>query len=291
MAARAIERATVTFRRRREGGTPVLPLFRDLQVHSGTGTLTIKEWPCHERPRERLRNLGSSALSPRELLAVLIETGIPAADGRPGRSALDVAADLLRAFSPGAGVESLRRISAAPAAALCVVPGIGPAKAAKIKAALELGRRAVHEARPERDRLETARDVFERMQLSMRDLPQEEFHVLLLSVQSELMADVVIARGTLDTTLLHPREVFRPALAESAHAIVLVHNHPSGEPSPSAEDRAVTRRVIDAGALLGIAVFDHIIIGEGRYCSFVEAGIMTEPSEQWTGGGTKRRRR
>jgi len=290
VAAHAIEQATVTFRRRGARSTPVLPLFRDMEAPR-SGNLTIKEWPTHERPRERLRTLGCSALSPRELLALLIETGIPPGEGRPGRSALDVAGDLLRSFSPAAGADSLRRIASAPMAALCAVPGIGPAKAAKIKAALDLGRRAVEEARPERDRLETARDIFEMMQVSMRDLPQEEFHVLLLSVQGELMADVVIARGTLDTTVVHPREVFRPALAESAHSIVLVHNHPSGEPSPSLDDRTVTTQVIQAGALLGIQVLDHIIIGEGRYCSFVEAGIMERPTTTWTGGGRKRRRR
>lgn len=236
---------------------------------------TIKEWPSQERPRERLETLGPRALSPRELLALLIETGTPAVAGKAARSALDLAGDLLHAFRSGEGGESLRRIMISPASELCRVPGIGPAKAAKILAALDLGRRAAEEARPERDRVRTPRDVYERMRLRMRDLPHEEFHVLHLNSQNEILRDLMVTRGTLDASLVHPREVFRAAIAEAAASVILVHNHPSGEPAPSPEDRAVTAQLRTAGEVVGIEVLDHVIVGEGRYVSFVEAGLWS----------------
>jgi DNA repair protein RadC len=234
---------------------------------------TIKAWPTEERPRERMQALGPRALSPRELLALLIETGSPAAPGREPRSALDLAGDLLQALSPGRGKESLRRIMTASLGELCMVQGIGPAKAAKILAAMELGRRAAEEARPDRDRVRTPRDVYDRMRLMLRDLPHEEFHVLLLNTQNEVLRDLQVTRGTLDASLVHPREVFRAAVMESAASVILVHNHPSGDPTPSDEDRAVTVELRVAGATLGIEVLDHVIVGEGRYVSFVEAGL------------------
>ncbi len=235
---------------------------------------TIKEWPTEERPRERMEALGPRALASRELLALLIETGIPASAAGGGRTSLDVAGDLLRRFRAGDGNDSLRRILAAPLAELCAVPGIGPAKAAKVQAGLELGRRAAEETRGERDRVRTPRDVYERMRLSMRDLPYEEFHLLLLNTQNEVLRDQLVSRGTVDASIVHPREVFRPAILESAAALILVHNHPSGDPTPSAEDRAVTQQLRSCGETLGIDVIDHVVIGEGRFVSFVEAGLL-----------------
>lgn len=234
---------------------------------------SIKEWPSDQRPRERLEALGPRALSPRELLALLIETGTSAAGGKAARSALDLAGDLLRHFATDGGRESLRRIMTAPIAELCRVPGIGPAKAAKILAALDLGRRAAEEVRPERDRVRTPRDVYERMRFALRDLPHEEFHILLLNTQNEVLRDLQVTRGTLDASLVHPREVFRAAITEAAAGVILVHNHPSGDPTPSAEDRSVTAQLRSAGGVLGIEVLDHVIVGEGRYVSFVEAGL------------------
>jgi DNA repair protein RadC len=241
---------------------------------SKRGTITIKEWPLRDRPRERLRTRGPGALTARELLALMIETGIPAAEGRPARSAIDLAGDLMRWFAPGEGAESLRRIMTAPLASLCQVRGIGPAKAARILAALDLGRRAVEEARPDQQRFACARDVYEHYRVLLRDLPQEEFHILLLNRQSELIRDVVVARGTLDGCQVGPRDVFRHALAENAYGVVLVHNHPSGEPTPSPEDRHLTRAFVAAGSMLGIPVVDHVIVGEGRYVSFCEEGLL-----------------
>jgi DNA repair protein RadC len=245
--------------------------------------LAIKKWPAHDRPRERLRTLGPRALSPRELLALLIETGLPATAGRPGRSALDVAGDLLLRFSPGGEAQSLRRIMTAPLAALCEVPGIGPAKAAKIQAALDLGRRAAEEARPEMERLMCTRDVYERMRLAMRDLPHEEFRVLLLNVQCQLLREVLVGQGTLTSCGVSPREVLRVALSENAYSMVVVHNHPSGEPSPSSEDRFFTKGLLLACETVGLLLVDHIIIGEGRYHSFAESGTLAD--SPWAGGG------
>ena len=236
---------------------------------------TIKEWPAHDRPRERLRTLGARSLSPRELLALLIETGMPAADGRPARSALDVAGDLLRWFSPAEGAQSLRRIMTAPFSALCEVPGIGPAKAAKIHAALDLGRRAVEEARPEMERITSTRDVYERMRLAMRDLPHEEFRVLLFNVQCDLLREVVVGHGTLTACGVCPRDVFRVALAENAHSMVVVHNHPSGETTPSPDDRLFTQQLERGSKVIGVELLDHVIIGEAKYYSFSEEGVLS----------------
>jgi DNA repair protein RadC len=236
--------------------------------------LTIREWPADERPRERLERQGAHALSARELLAILIETGVPASGGRPARSAVEVAGDLLGHFS-GAGAEAgLRGLGAAPLATLCAVPGIGPAKATKVLAALELGSRVAAEARPDRDRIRSGADVYQRMRLRLRDLDHEEFHVLLLSTQNEVIRDHLVTRGTLDASLVHPREVFRPAIAHAAASVILIHNHPSGDPTPSAEDRSVTRQLVSAGEMVGIEVLDHVVVGEGRYVSFAEAGML-----------------
>ncbi len=237
---------------------------------------TIKSWPAHDRPRERLRTLGPRSLSPRELLALLIETGLPAAYGRPARSALDVAGDLLAWFSPTGDAHSLRRIMTASLAALCEVPGIGPAKAAKIHAALDLGRRAVEEARPDMDRVASTRDAYERMRVPMRDLPHEEFRVLLLTVQHDLLREVVVGQGTLAACAVSPREVLKVALQENAFGMVVVHNHPSGETTPSPDDRAFTGRLDSASLVMGVRLLDHIIIGEQRYFSFAEERLLQD---------------
>lgn len=253
---------------------PPAPAFGSVASQAPIVGYSIKKWPSQERPRERLMALGPRALSPRELLALIIENGYPAVGGRPARSALDLAGDLLQWAAPGGGAAALRKIMSSPVSSLCRVHGIGPAKAAKIMAGLDLGRRAMEEALPERFRISCPRDVYERMRVPMRDLPQEEFRILMLNTQNEVLRELVVTRGTVDASLVHPRDVFRQALAESAASIILVHNHPSGEPTPSSEDRLVTLQLATAGRMLGIPVVDHVIIGEGRYTSFVESGIL-----------------
>lgn len=222
----------------------------------------IREWPAPERPRERLNADGAAALASRELLAILIGSG------RVGASALDVAGALLRS-SDG----SLRRLAMASPTELTAIDGIGPATAARVSAALELGRRLAREGPLERGRVAGPREIYDRCAPRMRDLAQEEFRVLLLNTQHAVMRELLVTRGTLDTSVVHAREVFRAAIIESAAAVVLVHNHPSGDPSPSPEDREVTRQLAEAGRLIGIPVLDHIVIGDGRYISFVEQGL------------------
>jgi DNA repair protein RadC len=225
--------------------------------------LGIREWPVRERPRERLHAAGAAALSVRELLAILVGSG------SEGRTAVDVAGDLLVAADG-----SLRRLAGLPAARLEGVPGVGLAVSARVAAALELGRRMAREGPAERMRIGGPRDVYERCAPTMRDLAHEEFRVLLLNTQHAITREVTVTRGVLDGSVVHPREVFKQAIAESAAAIVLVHNHPSGDPSPSAEDRTVTKQLVGAGELVGIPVLDHVVIGDGRYVSFAEAGMM-----------------
>lgn len=245
----------------------------DRSVRS-VATTAIHALPPSERPRERLRQVGPRALSSRELLAILVETGLPPTSGRPGRSAIDLATDLLRHFREGEAHASLRKLLASSVTELCRVEGIGPAKATRILAALDLGRRAVEEERIGRERVRSAADVNRIMHLAMRDLLHEEFHVLLLNTQNEVLRKLQVTRGTLDASLVHPREVFRAAISEAAASVILVHNHPSGDPTPSGEDRAVTRQLRTAGTVVGIDVLDHVIIGEGRYVSFAEAGLF-----------------
>jgi DNA repair protein RadC len=145
------------------------------------------------------------------------------------------------------------------------VGGVGHATSARLLAALELGRRAVEEHLPERPRIRGPSDVFALMAPRLRDLPHEEFHALLLNSQHRVLDDITVTRGILDASLIHPREVFRPAIVGKASAIVLVHNHPSGDPSPSAEDRAVTRQMVEAGRAIGIRVLDHVIVSDGGW--------------------------
>ena len=225
--------------------------------------LSIRELPRSERPRERLVALGACALSSAELLAVLLGAGT--ASG----SALQVGQSLL-ASSGG----SLRRMAMQPVAALTATTGVGMARAVTIHAALELGRRLAAEVRDDGAPVRSPRDVARLFAPRLEDLPVEEFHVAVLDAQHRLERDVTVTRGILTSSLVHPREVFREAIAERAAAVILVHNHPSGDPTPSADDRLVTEQLVAAGKLLDIPVHDHIIIGRGRYTSFAESGLL-----------------
>jgi len=225
--------------------------------------LSIRELPRSERPRERLKALGAQALSSAELVAILIGSG------GAGRSALALGQEVL-AMAGG----SLRRLAAQPVAALTALAGVGGARAAAVHAALELGRRMASEARADGAPMRSPREVYAAFAARLEDLPVEEFHVAVLDSQHRLERDVTITRGILNSSLVHPREVFREAIAERAAAIILVHNHPSGDPTPSADDRVVTEQLVAAGRLLDIPVHDHVIVGRARYVSFAEAGLL-----------------
>ena len=223
----------------------------------------IREWPREERPRERMAALGAGALATRELLAIVIGSG------GNGRTAVDIANDVM-----GRANGSLRRLATLPPAVLLGVRGVGEATAVKIAAALELGRRASAEPALSLEHVASPRDIFDRFGPQMRDLRHEEFHVLLLNVQHRILRDVLVTRGILDASVIHPREVFRPAILENAAGVILVHNHPSGDPDPSPEDRRVTAQLAEAGSAVGIDVLDHIVIGDAAFVSFVEAGLL-----------------
>jgi len=210
-----------------------------------------------------MRSLGSQALTTTELVATILGSGAA------GGSALHSAQAILEHVGG-----SLGRLAMTPMASLTRVRGVGQARATAIHAALELGRRLSLEAREAGVPLRGPKDVVALYAPRLQELPVEEFHVAILDAQHRLERDVLVTRGLLNSSLVHPREVFREAIAERAAAVILVHNHPSGDPEPSADDRAVTEQLVAAGRLLDIPVHDHIIIGRGRYLSFAEAGLL-----------------
>lgn len=168
----------------------------------------------------------------------------------------------------------MRRLAARPPAELLRVPGIGAAKGARLMAAFELAARLAGEARPARPRIADPADVVLLLGPRLRDLEVEEFRLLALDSQSRVLREVLVTRGLLNSSLVHPREVFRPAIAEAAAGIIVVHNHPSGDPTPSAEDQAVTRQLVAAGRLLDVPVYDHVVIAGDRFTSFATAGLL-----------------
>ena len=213
-----------------------------------------------DRPRERLEAVGAEALSDAELIALLLRTGGRGADSHA------VAARLLE--RPG----GLLRLARASRRELAAVPGIGPAKQATLRAAFELGRRLAAGRLAPGASLRGPADVFRHFHPTLRDAPHERFLVLLLDGRHRLLRHEMVSQGTLTASLVHPREVFRPALRESAAALLLVHNHPSGDPTPSAEDREVTARLVRAGELLGVPVLDHVVVAERGWSSLRESG-------------------
>jgi len=224
----------------------------------------INRWPESERPRERLFREGPEALSDAQLLAILLRVG------RQDASALQVAIELLRRL------DGLQGLSNRGLDELCQVPGIGLAKAAQLKAALELGKRALATPLSTTRRIGSSNDLFQHYYPRLRGLRHEVFKIVLLDAKHAIIRDATVSEGSLTLSIVHPREVFNLAVRESAAAVVLLHNHPSGDPQPSAEDRALTARLVRAGEVLGISVLDHLIIGDKRYISFADQG--------WLGG-------
>ncbi|MCS6830325.1 MAG: DNA repair protein RadC [Armatimonadota bacterium] len=223
---------------------------------------TIKELPEDERPRERLVQFGASALSSAELLAILLRTGTPE------MTAVQLAQHLL------ATMGSLRAIANAKPAELAQLKGIGVAKAAQLLAAVELGRRIALEQMGEQPVITRPDDVYALLHPQLRDEKQEHVVVLLLNTRNRVMRQTTVTKGTLDASLLHPREVFREAVRHSASSIILAHNHPSGDPTPSSEDIQITRRLHQAGQIMGIDLLDHVILGDGRWVSLKAQGMI-----------------
>lgn len=224
----------------------------------------IKDWPEAERPREKLLQRGSAALTDAELLALVLRSG----DAASGQSALDQARNLLGEFG------SLRRLSQAGSAELCRRRGIGPAKAAELLAVFELARRFATTPLAPGERFSSSADVFHHYHERLRDHKRELFLALLLDNKHRVLREVAISEGSLTASIVHPREVFAPVVRESAAAVLFVHNHPSGDPTPSREDLELTGRLRQAGELMGVRVLDHIIIGSGSYVSLADRGWL-----------------
>ena len=224
--------------------------------------MAIQGLPSAERPRERLYWNGPEALADAELLALQLGSGTP------GRSAADVAREMLATYG------SLAEVAAREAVELARVTGVGPAKAARLAAAFEIGRRLRARTPGVRVVLSAPADVYAAFGPLMEDLPREVFRVALLDAQNGLLRDQVISEGTLSASLVHPREVFKPAILESAASVILLHNHPSGDPTPSREDIRLTRQLVECARLLELRVHDHVVIGRGRYVSLAERGII-----------------
>lgn len=233
-------------------------------IKKGTEGKGIPTWPETERPRERLVRNGPSSLSDAQLLAILLRVG------RPESSAVQVAMELLERL------KGLQGLANRGVEELCGIPGIGLAKAAQIKAALELGKRALATPLGTGTRIGASHDLFQHYYPLLRDLRHEVFKAVLLDAKHCIIRESTVSKGSLTLSIVHPREVFNLAVRESAAAVIFLHNHPSGDPSPSPEDRALTSRLVSAGDILGIRVLDHIVIGDGRYVSFADKGWLHE---------------
>jgi DNA repair protein RadC len=218
--------------------------------------------PVVDRPREKLARAGAEALGDNELVALVIGSGTRA------RGALVVAHDVIQAAGD---VQGLVRSGLD---ALCRIPGVGPSRAARLLAAVELGRRTLFGDRSERPQMLSVKDVVEYLAPRYSGFGMERFGVLMLDQKQRVIRSEIVSIGTVEANITHPRDVFRVAMLASASHVVLFHNHPSGDPSPSPADRVMTRRMKIAGDMIGIDVMDHIILGGGTYYSFRQEGVV-----------------
>ncbi len=219
---------------------------------------SIKQWPEPDRPKEKLIANGPAFLSDSELLSIIIGSGAG------NKNALDLARDLLNRF------DELCSLDMASVEEIKKVKGIGETKAVTVKAALELARRFAVSSNGTSKVIRTSEDVVSVYIRQMKNMKKEVFKVVLLNVKNKVLKTATVSEGGLTSSVVHPRDVFSPAIRESAHGVILLHNHPSGDPSPSEEDMILTQRITEAGRLLHIKVLDHIIIGDNRYYSFAD---------------------
>ena len=226
-----------------------------------SGTYRITDLAASDRPRERLAKLGPQSLTNAELLAILLRVGLP------GENAVQMGQRLLNDFD---GVSGLHR---APWDIVCAERGVGPAKAAQIKAALELGNRLLLESPDERPTIHSPADAAALVQFSMSALEQEELRVIIMDVRNRVLFIDPIYRGSVNTSQVRVGELFKSAIRRNAAAIIVVHNHPSGDPTPSPDDVAVTSQIVKAGRLLDVDVLDHLIIGRMCHVSLKERGL------------------
>ena len=224
----------------------------------------IKEWPEEDRPREKLLDKGAESLSDAELLAIVLRTG----NASTGESAVDHGRALIKQFHDFKGIDD------AAVRELKAIKGIGPAKTAQLKACFEIGRRMGRDKWEAGLPLRSSEDVFRHFREQLEKEKREIFYVVLLTNKNRRIRDVKISEGSLTASFVHPREVYNPVIRESAAAVVFVHNHPSGDPAPSQEDVQITRRLKEVGEVMGIRVLDHVVIGQGRYFSFSDRGML-----------------
>ena len=225
-------------------------------------SFTVRDLPRQERPRERLQKFGPEALSAQELLALVIGRGIP------NKSVMNIAQELLAKFG------NVKAIGQATIEELSQIKGIGLAKAAQIKACFELGKRENLEPELKNFDVKNPEGVVKAIRASIQDKAKEHFKLILLNPRNKIIGISTISIGTLNASLVHPREVFKDAIMHSAASVVLAHNHPSGDPEPSEDDLKITKKLVDSGKILGIEVIDHIIIGKNNFCSFKERGLI-----------------
>lgn len=224
---------------------------------------TIKDMPLSERPREKLYKYGVNSLSNAELIAVIIRTG------NREDTAIDLANRLLSMDSSG-----LKFLSDASFEELTSVKGIGTCKASQILAAVELGKRISAQFGQEKAKITSPSDIVNILMEEMRCLKKEHFKIAILDTKNQIITIESISVGNLNSSIVHPREVFNAAIRRSGNSIILIHNHPSGDPMPSQEDINITNRIVEAGSIIGIKVLDHIIIGDNKYISFKERGLL-----------------
>ena len=235
---------------------------RSLETNeAATYTLMMRDLAEHDRPRERLLKVGERAVSTAELLAIILRSGVP------GENVLRLAERLLNTF------KDLSGLARASITELTAVKGVGPAKAVEIKAALEIGRRLLTTAPEEKPRITSPADAANLLMSEMSFLEKEHLRLILLDTRNRVLATPTIYIGSLNTSVIRLGELFRAAIKENAAAFIVAHNHPSGDPSPSPEDVAVTRQLVQAGSLLNIDVLDHIVIGHNRFVSMKERGL------------------
>ena len=230
---------------------------------------TIKEMPEDERPQEKLIKFGPDYLSNAELLALIIRTG-----NRKGDSAIDTATKVLRSLRTANDSNGLNSLKNANLSNLMEVDGIGEAKAAMILAAVQLGIRLAVSSNGTKIRVTSPSIAANYVLSEMSVLEQEHFRIMTLNTKKEINFIREISKGTINMTIVHAREVFRTAISDNAHSIILLHNHPTGDPSPSKEDIGLTKNLIEASKIIGIDILDHIIIGDNRYFSFLEEGLL-----------------
>ncbi|MCG2691118.1 DNA repair protein RadC [Candidatus Parcubacteria bacterium] len=226
-----------------------------------TKSFTIHDLPQEERPRERLVKFGEQALSAQELLQVILGRGIA------GESVAVTAQKLLSQFG------SLQKLAEASVEELSLIKGIGLAKAAQIKAVFEIGRRISTQTPPYKSKeLTDPKKVYQLIKSKLKDYHKEHFYIIALNSRNHSIAEVSV--GSLNASIVHPREVFSEAIKNKAASVIFVHNHPSGDPEPSEDDLAITKRLVEAGKIMGIEVVDHIIIVKDKFLSFKEKGLI-----------------